>query len=159
MVAVHWADTATRTTVPLGFAPADTPILPYTPKDNGKEEGGTSSLAESLRVLLGVWGMAVLYDGTVYLWERPKEDGLEGQWRLVVTQCEARALCVGCVEQRRWLLMEDVQAGVMALRFKGSGPEGSTVDGDSGLWTRGQKALALHQALPEPEEEEVVVLQ
>ena len=106
-------------------------------------------------LLLGRWGLASLYDGAVYLWQRHRDAASEGGWQLLLLTGRARSMCVadlpagsGGGDGARWLVVEDHKAGIVTMPLdKDESPAGHEaaddvlVDGDKGLWTRCQDVV------------------
>lgn len=154
-IGISWSDTASESPqhqISLTFAPYGVRVRPYTStadgpaaqftqqhdednlekKDSMSDQGGQRDRSADLvaRVLLGIWGLVVIFDGSVYVWLRTHG---ACSWRLVVTPARARDVCVGvgCMptlpssasdmeaathEQRWWwLAVEDDQRSVATL--------------------------------------------
>eukprot|EP01043_Picozoa_sp_COSAG02_P050229 COSAG02_NODE_5138_length_4595_cov_7.217749_3_plen_762_part_00 len=189
VVDVIWSHTEPESAqhrIVLKFAARGVHLLPYTCiaarratkqyqgenddqiEDHRDENQDTELQAEpwTAHILIGTWGLAVLYDGSVYIWLRAQGRDI---WRLVVTPARARALCVGegrmpqspteADMQRAnregrwwWLAVEDDQEAVAMLplapvseasrrRSDDSAVDagrtaGACVDGDLPLWEK-----------------------
>eukprot|EP01044_Picomonas_judraskeda_P008304 COSAG03_NODE_940_length_5258_cov_1.998255_1_plen_793_part_00 len=112
-ISVKWSDKKSESAqhrIRLEFAPRGVHLLPYIcvaerrVPDEKQEEKREETEARNqgvqlqavplvARLLLGAWGLAVLFDSSVYVWLRTQ--GEVGSWRLVVTPSGARAVCVG----------------------------------------------------------------
>ena len=186
---VIWSDAEPESAqhrISLKFAPHGVHLLPYTcidasrateqyqgEKDDQTEEDRDrdqdieiQSVPLTARILIGAWGLAVLFDGSVYIWLRAQG---EDSWRLVVTPARARALCVGMGQMPQspgeadmqpanhdgrwwWLAVEDDQDAVAMLPLvpipedsrrrsddstvDAGRTAGACVDGDLQLWEK-----------------------
>ncbi len=193
VVDVIWSDTEPESVdrISLKFAPRGVHLVRYTCVEarqvaeqceeeedeqieedrNGSQDMELPSRPLTARILLGVWGLAALFDGSVYVWLRTQ---VVDSWRLVVTPARARAVCVGvgrmpqppCAADTQtakhedrwwWLAVEDDQEALAMLPLvlvSEASPrrsDNSTVDaehtadacvaGDLQLWERVQPQL------------------
>ena len=184
-VSVKWSDTKSESAqqrISFEFAPCGVHLLPYicvaeqrVPECTEETQDETEARNQDVqlqtvplvaRLLLGAWGLAVLFDGSVYVWLRTQA---EGSWRLVVTPSGARAVCVGVGRRPQldsgapgsmpadtrddrwwWLAVEDDQAAVATLPLlrvseasrcrsvdsTADEESGAHVDGELQLWAK-----------------------